>query len=107
MDEERLNLLANLIADGVLDIKIALTEKNGEIGMYHEKMGIIEDFEGNKVAFSGSMNESATALTMNYEAIDVFCSWLEEKDRVLSKEKAFTAIWNNAEPSILTLVFLK
>lgn len=26
-------------------------EKDGIIGMYHEKMGIIEDFEGNKVVF--------------------------------------------------------
>jgi len=105
MEQERLNLLANLIADGVLDIKIALTEENGEIGMYHEKMGIIADSEGNKVAFSGSMNESATAITLNYEVIDVFCSWLDEKDRVISKENAFTAIWNNTEPNIVTLDF--
>lgn len=105
MEQDRLNLLANLIADGILDIKIALTEQNGEIGMYHEKMGIIADSEGNKVAFSGSMNESAMAMTMNYEAIDVFCSWLDEKDRVTSKENAFTAIWNNTEPSIVTIDF--
>ncbi|MDR3586894.1 MAG: DEAD/DEAH box helicase family protein [Desulfosporosinus sp.] len=105
IEQDRLNLLASLIADGVLDIKIALTEQNGEIGMYHEKMGIIADSEGNKVAFSGSMNESATAMTMNYEAIDVFCSWLDEKDRVASKENAFTAIWNNVEPNIVTMDF--
>lgn len=53
---ERLNLLANLIANGVLDIRIAYTEDAKGIGMYHEKMGIIEDADGNKVAFSGSMN---------------------------------------------------
>jgi superfamily II DNA or RNA helicase len=105
IEQDRLNLLASLIADGVLDVKIALTEQNGEIGMYHEKMGIIADSEGNKVAFSGSMNESATAMTMNYEAIDVFCSWLDEKDRVASKENAFTAIWNNVEPNIVTMDF--
>ena len=44
---ERLNLLANLIANGVMDVKIAYTDKNGELGMYHEKMGLIEDKEGN------------------------------------------------------------
>ena len=59
---DRLNLLANLIADGYLDIKIALTEDGPDIGMYHEKMGIIEDAEGNRVAFSGSNNETANAL---------------------------------------------
>ena len=30
MEMERLNLLANLIADEILDNKIALTEHNGE-----------------------------------------------------------------------------
>ena len=60
IEQDRLNLLASLIADGVLDVKIALTEQNGQIGMYHEKMGIIADSEGNK-AFFRSMNESATA----------------------------------------------
>lgn len=106
-EKERLNLLANLIADGVLDIKIALTEKNGELGMYHEKMGIISDLHGNKVAFSGSMNESATAMMINYEAIDVFCSWNGDTERVSSKENAFESIWNNVEPNIKTIYFPK
>lgn len=105
--KKRLNLLANLIADGVLDIKIALTEQSGEYGMYHEKMGVILDSEGNKVAFSGSMNESAIAMSVNYEAIDVFCSWSDDENRVASKENAFTSIWNNSEPNIRTIEFPK
>ena len=35
-EERCLNQLANLIADGILDIKIAFTEMNNSIGMYHE-----------------------------------------------------------------------
>ncbi|HEX2926230.1 MAG TPA: transposase [Ruminiclostridium sp.] len=69
-----------------MDIKIAFTENEGNLGMYHEKMGIISDDDGNKVAFLGSMNESATAMMINYEAIDVFCSWEDEKVRVTAKE---------------------
>lgn len=61
---ERLNLLAHLISDGILDIRIAYTDKDNEIGMYHEKMGILEDKDGNHVAFSGSMNESMTAMSI-------------------------------------------
>ena len=109
-DKKRLNLLANLIADGVLDIKIALTEaeqQNGTYGMYHEKMGIIQDADGNKVAFSGSMNESATAMSVNYETIDVFCSWNDDENRIAVKENAFTSIWNNTEPNIETIDFPK
>lgn len=102
---ERLNLLANLIADGTLDIKIAITETNGNIGMYHEKMGIISDTFGNKLAFSGSMNETFTGMAVNYEAIDVFCSWKSESERVTSKEIAFNSIWNNTEPGVSTIKF--
>lgn len=104
---ERLNLLANLIADGILDIRIAFIEDENGIGMYHEKMGIIEDLDGNKVAFSGSMNESVTALTANYETIDVFCNWMGAGDaaRVDKKENAFCSIWNNCEPGINVMKF--
>ena len=75
--------------------------------MYHEKMGIIEDREGNKVAFSGSMNESSTALTVNYETIDVFCSWKGDNEarRILKKENAFLSIWSNSEPNISIIDF--
>ena len=104
---ERLNLLATLISNGVLDIRIAYTEDHNGIGMYHEKMGIIEDAEGNKVAFSGSMNESSTAMSVNYETIDVFRSWGDsfEANHVTLKENAFFSIWNDCEPNIHVLSF--
>ena len=99
---QRLNLLVSLIADGILDIRIAYTEDKNGIGMYHEKMGIIEDSEGNRIAFSGSMNESLTAMAVNYETIDVFCNWREgsDSDRVALKSNAFYSIWNDSEPNI-------
>lgn len=106
---ERLNLLATLIAKGIMDIRIAYTEDKNGIGMYHEKMGLIEDADGNIVAFSGSMNESATAMLVNYETIDVFRSWGDdsERDRVKLKKSAFHSIWSNCEPSIHVLEFPK
>lgn len=104
---ERLNLLAALIADGVMDIQIAYTEDKNRIGMYHEKMGIIEDVHGDKIAFSGSNNESATAMTINYETMDVFTSWGDssEIERVRLKENAFYSIWHDTEPNIKVLKF--
>lgn len=104
---ERLNLLASLIADGVMDIQIAYTEDQRGIGMYHEKMGIIEDAVGDKIAFSGSNNESATAMSINYETMDVFRSWGDpsEIERVRLKENAFYSIWHDTEPNIKVLEF--
>ncbi|MED1872048.1 DEAD/DEAH box helicase family protein [Brevibacillus borstelensis] len=104
-EESRLNLLANLIAEGKLDIKIAFTENKEMLGMYHEKMGLMYDIEGNVVAFTGSMNESSTAMLLNYESIDVYLSWTKDSDRVVIKERAFNAIWNNNEPNIQTFDF--
>lgn len=103
--EKRLNYLANLIADGFLDIKIAVTENGSKIGMYHEKMGIISDALGNRVAFSGSMNESINAFVANYETIDVFKSWTGDIERVDKKEQAFESMWTNVEPGIQVYKF--
>lgn len=101
-DSERLNLLANLIADGRLDIKIALVENNKNYGIYHEKMGIFYDDEGNKIAFSGSNNETYTGMDVNYEAFDVFCSWENEADakRADAKSDAFERIWEGLDPKV-------
>ena len=104
---ERLNLLANLIADGVLDIKIAFVDGDNGIGMYHEKMGLISDVDGNIVAFSGSNNETSNAVHANYETVDVYRSWgdTSEKEMVQLKKNAFFSIWSNTEPHLKVLDF--
>ena len=106
-EEQRLNLLANLIANGQLDIKIAFIEENHCIGIFHEKMGLMTDTFNNRIAFTGSMNESKNAFSYNYESIDVFCSWTHDYERVENKERAFDSIWNDDEPNIITMEFTK
>lgn len=104
-DKDRLNMLANLIASGLLDIRIAFAESRTGYGIYHEKVAIITDGSGDKVAFSGSMNETASAMRENYEAIDVFRSWDDPEGRVRTKEAAFEAIWENREYGVSTYDF--
>ena len=104
-EKDRLNLLSNLIAAGILDIKIAFLESDNEIGMFHEKLGLMYDTDDNIIAFSGSMNESINAFVTNYEAIDVYASWTHDEDRVLGKVSAFNAMWNDYEPSIKVMSF--
>lgn len=84
-EEARLNLLSNLIAVRRLDFKIAMLEDENKVGMFHEKLGLMQDAAGNVIAFSGSMNESANAFANNYEAIDVFTSWTYDAKRVETK----------------------
>ena len=47
LDDAKLQLLVALIANGTLDIK--LPSRNPPI--YHDKLGILEDFDGNIVVF--------------------------------------------------------
>ena len=91
--KERLNYIATLIADGRLDIKIALMD---DYGAYHEKFGIIEDAMNNKIMFTGSMNETATGQYSNFESFVVFKSWdLEGNEYVKEYEKDFNDLWEN------------
>lgn len=106
-ESERLNLLATLIAEGKLDIKIAFTEGNHQLGIYHEKMGLMYDEFENVIAFSGSTNETENAFIANYEVMDVFCSWQSEfeEKKVMEKEFAFHKLWTNADEDVSIVDF--
>ena len=101
----RFNLLAHLIKEEVLDLRIALIDDSKGVGIYHEKMAIVEDELGDKVVFTGSMNESRTAMLNNYEAVDVFVSWKDAEGRIPLKEAAFDAIWAGIEVGVETYEF--
>lgn len=104
-EEKSMAYLAKLIELEVLDIKIAVLSEYHNTGIYHEKLGLISDIEGNIIAFSGSLNETATGMKSNYETIDVFTSWSETADRVVDKSTAFEKIWNNCEEHVLVYEF--
>lgn len=104
LEGERLNLLSHLIANDRCDIKIAFLERGNGIGLYHEKIGIVADDNGNTVAFTGSLNETTNALNINYESIDVFTSW-NDSLRVNDKIDAFNLIWNDREEGLKVLEF--
>ncbi|MFR1524207.1 MAG: DEAD/DEAH box helicase family protein [Bacilli bacterium] len=104
---ERLNFLCHLIEQGILDIKVAdkydqYTEK--EIGMFHEKIGVFIDENGNTVAFSGSLNESDNAFSNNFESIQVFKGW-EEPKRVAIIEDDFDRLWEDKTNSLYVYDF--
>lgn len=100
-EAERLNWLAFLIASGRMEIKVAFTPPQKASGMYHEKIGLLYDAEGNRLAFTGSMNETINAFHSNYESIVVFNSLVaEDVQRVSDLECDFDSLWENREPNI-------
>jgi DNA phosphorothioation system restriction enzyme len=104
---QRLEFLAWLIAEGRLDIKIALVEGNERsVGIYHEKVGIFRDDGDDIVVFTGSANESVGGLIANFEALEVFCSWrLEDAPRVHRWVADFEALWANRTPGLVIYDF--
>lgn len=91
-DDIKLNLLAELIARGILDIKIAVTETLGD---YHDKLGIMEDFDGNIIVFYGSANSSINGYQNNYEKIRVVKGWVSGDSESVDDELAeFDSLWN-------------
>nr|WP_297766271.1 DEAD/DEAH box helicase family protein [uncultured Butyrivibrio sp.] len=101
-EAERLNLLSNLIAAGILDIKVALLRT--ESGIFHDKFGILYDENGDSVAFRGSMNETENAYYHNFETIDVYRSWVDDY-RVESKKETFNKMWDDLDSSVTTVMF--
>lgn len=103
--EERLNLLSHLIENGNLEIKVAFTPPNKSTGMYHEKVGIVTDEAGNKIVFTGSLNETLNAFYNNYESIVVFTSWEESKQYAEEMQRDFEILWNNEDTDLEILEF--
>ncbi len=104
--QDRLACLAWLLSHNLLEIKLAIRKDIRNRGIYHEKLGIFEDKAGNIVAFTGSANESASALLDNFECVDVFCSWDEGvRERTLSKVENFRRLWENETPMLEILDF--
>ena len=92
--KERLGFLAWMVAEGFLDIRIALVRNDQGVGIYHEKFGIYTDSEGHQVVFSGSANETAAGLVSNFESLEVFCSWVDiDTERVKSRVCDFDMLW--------------
>lgn len=103
--EERLNWLAYLIEEGFLEIKVAFTPPNNEMGMYHEKVGVVTDEYGNRVVFTGSLNETINAFHNNYESIVVFNSWEESKDYADEMQHDFELLWSNQDKDLEIIEF--
>lgn len=98
LDDDRLKLLASLIANGTLDIKIAVANS---VGMYHDKLGILEDYDGNVIAFFGSANSSINGYQDNYEKIRVVKSWVApEQASIADERREFNALWNDTNPYV-------
>lgn len=97
---DTLSALAWMIADGLLEFRVALPTAALD-GDFHDKFGIFRDQAGDAVAFHGSPNDSAKAFR-NYESVSVYYSWLDDREatRVSHEQARFDLIWENGDANL-------
>lgn len=94
LKKDHLKCFGWMLKNGKLEIKIAVIENKP--GIQHEKIGVLEDSEGNTVSFMGSENETWMGWVGNNEKFHVFRSWNPgEKEHLKSDMEDFKSYWNN------------
>jgi len=90
-------VLGWLISNNQMEIRIGYIEKKffgNEI--FHQKLGILKDPDGNIVTFVGSNNESAYGWVYNSEKFKAFFSWENNySDAIREDIEEFEELWNN------------
>ena len=97
---DNLQALAWLLANKKLEIRIVV-DKNSQESLFHQKIGIGYDSNGDMISFSGSINETAQAWLSNIEEFKTFKSWEEGQcDYLLADLRKFNSFWNGERSDI-------
>jgi hypothetical protein len=99
-EQQALELLAWMVARGFLEIKVAVPcdEHRNPVAsraIFHEKAGVMTDKTGNRLAFAGSINETAYGWLHNWESFHVFCDWDGGARHVDAEERSFAQLWTD------------
>lgn len=89
---DALELLSWMVAKNYLEVKVALPcnkhrQPITSNGLFHEKAGIIEDKNGDRLAFNGSINETANGWKNNWESFHVYTTWSGSAGHVDAEEE--------------------
>lgn len=94
--KDHIGALGWMIAQGKLELKFALVSSSKPNIIFHQKVGILEDNEGNTISFSGSDNESEGGWTEHVEEFKVFRSWILEEKKFFEPDiRKFNKFWEN------------
>jgi len=108
---DRLAALAWMVAEGTLEIRVVLPcDREGRPlpaeeaeEYFHAKEGVFTDAYGERIAFSGSVNESARGWQHNYEQFAVYFSWDHTRAYLEQVVHRFERLWRGEEPAWVAL----
>lgn len=100
-ERDHIQALGWMLANGYLEIQLAYgVGKDPEAQqkkLFHQKVGILRDLDGNRLSFSGSINESASGWLENIEEFKVFREWCPgQEEFYLADKRRFEAFWNGS-----------
>lgn len=101
---DRLKLLTWMIANGRLEVRIALREHSDYFALFHEKIGVFTDSSEDWMTFSGSPNETIGGASSNSESFPLHCSWVSKDQFAYATEERdrFEDIWSEKIDGITT-----
>jgi len=100
LKKNHLDALGWMLANGLLEIKVAVVRGGG---LFHMKVGIMEDEDGNKISFSGSDNETPSGWRYNAEEFKVFRNWItEENDYYSTDKEKFDRFWEGKGDQVIS-----
>ena len=103
LERNYLKLFVALMKSGVVQLKVAIIEKE-DGGIFHQKIGIVKDENGDGISFSGSVNETLGGWVKNIEEYKVFTSWDIATSVFYQHDvAAFEKYWNNSDKSVKLL----
>lgn len=104
LDDEQLDaqlqLLARLLREDRLRIKVAVP-RQGSWRIFHPKMGVFHDEDGNALSFEGSVNETVGGWKNNYERFKVHRSWVDQQSTYVDADvDTFERLWEDEHPYV-------
>ncbi len=109
-EKNHVKALGWMLASGLLEMKLAVVfnddgsicdnETISEKGLFHQKVGILKDVDGNELSFSGSINETASAWVNNDEEFKVFKKWTSACEYFVRDKQRFDEIWNGERKNV-------
>ena len=100
--KNHVKVLGWMIANKLLRVRVAVKiNKYGDLapkgeGILHYKIGLMKDFKGNLISFSGSINETSAAWEKNGEEFHLFRNWKEgELIHLKNNLDTFRDLWNS------------
>ena len=104
LEADHVRALGWMLAQGMLEMRIACVVDEDEEStgaLFHQKVGVLRDAEGNVLSFSGSVNETAAGWLYNAEEFKVFRGWVPGEDKYLATDiKKFDEFWDGSRKHV-------